>query len=101
MIARNETVEGIGRVRLYDAGPRFADRYTLLFMDEPTDPRPYVSATTYAGIAFGDNVGPSGFSQYIECRPLATYGQGSTHKRKRFATLAPHLQAHLRERITP
>jgi hypothetical protein len=101
MIPRYETVAGLGRVRLYDAGPRYADRYTLLFMDEPTEPGAYVSATTYAGLAFGDNVSPNGFSQYIECRPLQTYGQGATHRRKRFASLPAYLQDHVRARATP
>ena len=100
MIPRDETVEGLGRIRLYDAGPKYADRYTILFMDEPVDEKRYTHATTFAGIAFGDNVGPNGFSQYIEQRPIQTYGPGTRHRRKRFDSLAPYLQAHLRERVT-
>lgn len=100
-IPRDEVIEGLGRVRLYDAGPKFADRYTILFMDEPVAETPHTSSTTFQGIAFGDNVGPNGFSQYIECRPLWTYGRGSTHRRIAFASLTPKLQEHLRRRVNP
>lgn len=99
MIPRNEKIEGLGRIRLYDAGPKFVDRYTILFMDEPVEETRYTSSTVFGGIAFGDNVGPNGFSQYIECRPLITYGWGATHRRKAFATLPDYLQAHLLERV--
>lgn len=92
-VPRNEAIEGLGRIRLYDAGPKFVDRYTILFMDEP------VERGEFAGIAFGNNVGPQGFSQYIECRPLVTYGRGSMHRRMLFASLAPHLQEHVRKRV--
>lgn len=90
-----ETLPNGHRVRAYDAGPRFADRYTVLVESLP-DPvtggplRPY--GPRYA-LFMGDHPQhPQGFGQSGECAPLQSYGRGATHRRIAFAALPPDTQ---------
>jgi hypothetical protein len=101
-----DRIEGIGRVRVYDSGPRFADRYTILMEDwdvydgtetTPHKPKPYGNRE---GFAVGDNVGPNGFSQSIQCPPPTTWGTGKQARRIPFASLPPEVQAHVIRRST-
>lgn len=77
------------RIRCYDSGPRYVDRWTVLFEDfNPV--RPYGPRQ---GLAMSDHPShPQGFGQTIECPPLATWGPGARHRRVLFASLPPDAQ---------
>lgn len=103
---RFDTLPGIGRVRVYDHGPRFADRYTILMEDwevydgtetTPHRPKPYGNRE---GFAVGDNVGPNGFSESIQCPPPLTWGARRQARRIPFASLPDHVQRHVIARAT-
>ena len=90
-----------GRVRCYDAGPRYVDRWTVLFEDMPTDagtpPRPYGPRQA---LALSDNPShPQGVSQWCECPPPQTYGKGATHRRVPFAALPERVRLHVLARL--
>lgn len=103
---RYDRLPGIGRVRVYDHGPRYADRYTVLLEDvdvydgtetTPHRPKPYGNRE---GFAVGDNVGPDGFSQSIQCPPPNTWGPGERARRIPFSSLPDTVQRHVIRRAT-
>lgn len=102
---RYDTLPGVGRIRCYDAGPRFVDRYTVLFEDmdvydgtstTPTKPKPYGIRQALA--LSGSPSHPQGVSLWIETPPPMTYGKGSSHRRIAFSALPANVQAHIIER---
>jgi hypothetical protein len=83
------------RVRCYDAGPRWVDRWTVLFEDFP-DPltggplRPYGPR---CALFMSDHPQhPQGVGLSGDCAPPQTYGRGATHRRVPFASLPPDVQ---------
>ena len=65
---RTERIQG-RPIKCYDAGPRFADRYTVVYMDEPQEHKP---RGTYNALAMGERpFSPQGFCQHADsvCAP--------------------------------
>jgi len=65
-----EHIRGIGRIRCYDAGPRLADRYTVIFEDfDEREPWRYALGMS------ADPFHPQGVGQHTTAMPGSHLGR--------------------------